>query len=294
MKILVIGAAGFVGNNVAQGLEDRHEVYRASRKPETKDNIYIDLLKPETILAALQNVQPDVIIQCAGIVENIEAASENPVFTGNLLDQVVALGTKPKIIISGSAAEYGLVDPEHIPVSEDTPLKATSIYGLSKIEETKLALKARAEHGLTVVVARIFNPIGVGMQPKFLTSRIMQQIKEIKSGERQAIEVSRLDSKRDYIDVHDLAAAFRALVEGTPEQEAYNIGSGKATTNGELIDLFLAGAELPAQPNIVETMEQPEPLVATQADITRLQQEFGWSPSVTLEVTVKEIVDAAN
>lgn len=292
MKILVIGATGFVGSNIIKVFSNEHEVYGASRNSLEKGITYIDMLKPKTIQGALKSIQPDAIVQCAGIVENIEMASQNPVFTRNLLEQIETLGMKPKIIVCGSAAEYGLVDSENIPVKETTPLNATSLYGLSKIQESTLAIKARA-NGLPVVVARIFNPLGVGMQEKFLTSKIILQIKEIKSGERQVIEVSRLDSKRDYIDVHDLARAIKMLVECNPKYEIYNIGSGKATSNGELIELFLNASNLKYKPAIIETSEQPEPTVAIQADITRLQQEFGWSPSVKLDATVKEIVNAS-
>lgn len=290
MKVLILGAEGFIGQNVAKVLEESHQVYRATQSPQTESNTYIDLLKSETIAAALELVKPDAIIQCAGIVDNTEAAEQNVTFTNNLLEQVIASGQRPKIIISGSAGEYGSVAPEDIPVKETAPLNATSMYAVAKMKEVALALKIRHSHSLSITIARIFNPIGNGMGPRFLISRILLQLSEIQSGQREAIEVNRLDAKRDYVDVRDIGTAIKYLIENDPQHDVYNIGSGKSTTNGELINLILENSKFNNRPVIKETSDQPEPLVAIQADISRLQQEFGWSPSVTLEDTVKEVI----
>lgn len=290
MRVLVLGADGFIGQNVAKVLEESHQVYRATRSPQAENNTYIDLLKPETIAAALELIKPDAIIQCAGIVDNTDAADQNVTFTNNLLEQVISSGQKPKIIISGSAGEYGNVAPEDIPVKETAPLNATSMYALAKKKEIELALKIRNSYSLPITIARIFNPIGIGMGEKFLISRILLQLSEIQSGKREAIEVNRLDAKRDYVDVRDIGTAIKCLIENDPHYDVYNIGSGKSTTNGELIDLILENSMLDNRPIIKETSDQPEILVAIQADVTRLQQEFGWWPSVTLEDTVKEVI----
>ncbi len=292
MKVLVLGADGFIGQNVARVLEVSHQVYRATRNPQTDNNTYIDLLKPETISAALELVKPDAIIQCAGIVDNSDAADQNVTFTNNLLEQIIASGQRPNIIISGSAGEFGNVAPEDIPVKETAPLNASSMYALAKKKEIELALKIRNSHSLAITIARIFNPIGIGMGEKFLISRILLQLSEIQSGKRASIEVNRLDAKRDYVDVRDIGTAIKYLIENDPQHDVYNIGSGISTTNGDLVDLIIKNSNLEFSPNIVETSEQPEQLVAIQADISRIQHEFGWSPSVTLEDTVKEIIHA--
>src|SRR5947199_333717 len=81
-------------------------------------------------------------------------------------------------------------------------------------KETAIALEYRDTHNLPVTVARIFNPIGHGMHPRFLIPQLIQQTHEILINKRAAIEVSRLNAKRDYIDVNDVATAIKTLVEG--------------------------------------------------------------------------------
>lgn len=295
MKTLVIGTTGFVGEQVREAFSADHEVHGAARnpKPESGDH-YVDLSQPETIEALLEKIRPDVIVQCAGIVENNDAVEQNPTFTKNLLEAVTKSGTHPtRVILLGSAAEYGEVEGDESPIDEKTPLRATSHYGRSKIKETEIALDFHKQ-GLPVVVARIFNPLGRHMQPRFLTSRVLQQIEEVRQGNRQAIEVSRLDAKRDYLHVRDVAQGIKAIAEGQPLEVIYNIGSGKATTNAELIKLMLEKSNLKVSPVVTETSPTPEPLFAAQADISKMQRDFNWEPTTPLTQIVDELTHATD
>lgn len=287
MRVLVIGANGFVGRGVSEALSGKHEVipsYRGSQH----DGPSIDLQDPKSIADALNEVRPDAIVDCVGIVENSDKAADNPVFTRNLLEQVAASALPIKrVVIMGSAGEYGPV--EKLPVSEDTPRRATSPYGVSKIEEVDTALDFR-EKGLPVVVARLFNPIGSGMPDRMIIPGVMRQLVEVNAGRKDTVEVGRLDAKRDYIDVADVGNAVAALLSKTPKEAVYNIGSGVSTTNRQLVELILAESGLKVQPNIVETSDTPEPLFAVQADISRLHNEFGWEPRVSIEDTVRSVI----
>jgi nucleoside-diphosphate-sugar epimerase len=293
VKILVIGANGFVGRNVSLVLSAKHDIHEAVRQLE-KGYYSVDLLDKDSIDKLLNEVKPDVVINNAGVVENSEKAMQNVAFTQNLLEVAAASELEFKrIIISGSAAVYGLVAPENIPVSETAPLNASAGYGLSKLEEEKIALDLGIKFNLPVVVVRIFNPIGAGMHERFLVPKIISQVNDFQSGVKDAIEVNRLDSERDYINVKDVASAIQAIVEGDPAETIYNVGSGKATSNGELIELILHSSNIAIRPKIVEANPEPEALVAIQADISRLSSEFGWKPINSIEDTIKEIIDAA-
>lgn len=294
MKILVIGASGFIGREVVKVVSANQDVLVADRNiNETRSSAKIDLLDKSSICRVVKKLKPQVIINCAGIVENNENASLNPTFVKNLLDGVLGSGVEvKKILLSGSAAEYGTVDEKNIPVDEDTPLKATNFYGLSKLQETALALKYIKKHKMSIVVARIFNPIGVGMHPRFLISGLIRQVQEVKRGQRTAIEVSRLDSKRDYINVGDVALALKLLAENKTTYDIYNIGSGRGTTNGEIIKIIVDYSKIDSEVKILETSKDKEPLVAIQADISRINKELNWLPTKTIENTVKEIIYA--
>jgi GDP-4-dehydro-6-deoxy-D-mannose reductase len=296
VRILVLGADGFIGSAVVTALADDNEVYRGvySAPSAGKNVVKLDLSKIETILAALDKVKPQIIINSAGVVENSEKAKLNVEFTKNLLEAIAKRGLKPiKIIICGSAAEYGQVDPSNLPVKEVTPLNAANDYGRGKLEEVKLALEYKQKHGLPIVIARIFNPIGAGMHQRMIIPGILRQVLAIKNGTADSIEVSRIDSKRDYTNVKDVAQAIRAIALGRTNYDIYNIGSGRSTSNQELIDMVLGNFNLDKSPRIVEFMDGPEPPQASRADISRIKADLGWSPKYTIEESVREIVDDA-
>jgi len=294
MKYLLIGSNGFIGKSVARVLgEAKNDLYLADRgNTDEGKNVSIDLFDKKSIENAIAKVNPDVIINLAGNVENSEKALEiNPVFTRNLLD--VILDTKndniKKIIITGSAGEYGEVKKEGS-VDENQPLLGQSFYARSKIEETSLAMDYKKKHGLPINIVRIFNPIGVGMHPRFLIPSLIRQVKEISDGQVSLISINRLDSKRDYANVRDIARAIVLISEKEKTNKTvYNLGSGKATSNKELIDIVIKACGIKKKLSIKELSDNPEPKVADMANITRIQDEFGWEPEISLENTILEI-----
>lgn len=291
MKILLFGARGFIGSALREVLAEQHEVFTATTGDvHEKNEVKADLLDVAVITRTLLDTRPDVVINCAGVVENTDRAAFNVTFTRNLLDAVIASKlTMKKILISGSAAEYGTVEDDTIAIPEDAPLHAAGAYGKSKMEEVALALQYKQKHKLPIVIARIFNPIGPGMRPKFLLPSLLAQAEKVKRGEADSMSVSRLDSIRDYCDVRDTARALQLLIEHDTEHDIYNVGSGTSTTTGELIELITKHYVI--KPRIIETADHPEPPVASKADITRLTKELGWKPVKTIEQTVEEIIN---
>lgn len=290
MKVMVLGSGGFMGSGISRSLAQDYEVVGASTRNLENESVYTNLLNIASIEAALVQVKPEVVINCAGIINNDESAQNNVLFTSNLLNAVAAVLRPRRIIIAGSASEYGVVD--RLPVNEDFPLNAVSAYARSKVDEEEEARRLSEELNLPVVVARVFNPIGLNMNPKQLLPNIISQVNEIKSGLRDVLEVSRLDSSRDYVDVRDVAGAMKVLIENDPLDDVYNIGTGISTSTRELIGLVIAASGLDFMPEVHETVDVPEQQVASKADISRMRNEFGWTPVYKLEDSIKEIVRA--
>lgn len=288
MKIIIFGADGFIGRNVFSLLSKNHEVIKAVRNIDrlSDNSIAVDLSSADSVFKVIDEIKPEVIINCAGVVGGGANTDLNFIFTKNILEQSSRVGGVKKVIISGSAGEYGQVDS--LPVSEDFPLMATSEYGLSKIKEEEFAINYGSSNDINTVVLRIFNPVGAGMADKFLLTNLIKQVRSIKSGELNNISVSRLDSRRDYVSVVDIAEAYKVVVEGNNRYNIYNIGSGKSTSNQELLDLVIKNSNLIAAPGIQETSNIPEPLMAIQADISRISSEFNWSPRQNIGILIAE------
>jgi GDP-4-dehydro-6-deoxy-D-mannose reductase len=295
MKVFIIGANGFMGRHLVEYFEKaKYQVFRVSRRPTDGTNeIFVDLLDPKTIHKALKRTKPDFIINCGGIIGSREEVKQNPTMTLNLLNEITLSGIKlRRIIILGSAAEYGAVPTGSIPVKETTALKPTSLYGESKKEEVEKAIEYAENHNLPLVVARIFNPIGTGMNPNQLIPGIINQAKKLDDLGSGSITISRLDSLRDYININDVARAIERLCKDNPKYTIYNIGSGKSTSNEEIVLATLSFMGITKKPSIVETSSEKEHHVASKADITRIKNEFGWAPHFTVKDTIKGIINA--
>jgi nucleoside-diphosphate-sugar epimerase len=298
MNVLTIGADGFIGRHVYDELKSSHVVV-AGINPNNPSEAYntsvrIDLRDKNAIDKALASCSPEVVIDCAGVVDPNAGPDDNMNLTKNILEAATDYsGGLRRVILMGSAASYGvLLSPGEVPVSEITPLRAESGYALSKRLEEEYVSDYAKTANIEVIVARLFNPIGNGMKSRFLIPNLIRQIRE---GELQKvpIEVSRLDSERDYIDVRDAAVAIKRLAETLKlRHNTYNIGSGRATSNEELVSTVMdvMGASL-GRLKLIETEPEREKLVASCADISRIQQDTGWAPSITLKETIKAMAD---
>ncbi len=295
MTILVFGAGGFIGRHVTRALKEAGHDVRASVHDGSQEAHYkTDLSNIEDISRVLLDVNPDVIVNCAGVVDNSERASLNVIFTENIFEAMgkCKLPAK-KVIVTGSAAEYGFVKEQGL-VSETTSIQPVSTYGIYKAQETKRALELGTQLGIHTIVVRLFNPLGTDMNSKMLLPSLIGQVSDIKSGTRSSLEISRLDSFRDYVDVRDVAEAYRALLEKDVEDGVYNVGSGIASSNKTLVELLLAVSGLPKTTPVQETNVEPEEPVACQADITHIHRQTGWDPEYSLKDTIEGVYDTGH
>lgn len=292
MKILVAGGDGFIGRNVARTLISQgHEVYKSSRTKEGDSFVKIDLLDSSQVTERIGDVRPEIIINCAGVVGSGADFNENVYITRNLIEAIAEVGLRlHRLVICGSAGEYGQISQDQWPVKETSSLNATNPYAISKVEEEKAALTLSAQYGIDTIVARVFNPIGADMPAKFLISNILRQIDQVKNGSTDPITVGRLDALRDYVDVADVAEALALLATRDHTYDVYNIGSGVATSTQEVVRCILEKSGLPLDTSVSETSPDPEPSVASMADITRLQEDFSWQPRISLQQTIEGVV----
>jgi GDP-4-dehydro-6-deoxy-D-mannose reductase len=189
---------------------------------------------------AIQTFRPDLVIHLAASFSGDydEAYGINVEATRGLFEVALQADPRPRIVIIGSAAEYGKVDPADNPISESRPLRPVSIYGLSKAWQTQLGYLYHVK-GLDVVTCRIFNLDGPGMSERLFIGRIQQQIAAVLAGRESRIRIGALDAVRDYIEVDTAAHQVFAIATAGQSGEVYHVASGQAVSMRELLHRYL-------------------------------------------------------
>ena len=249
MSLLVTGASGFVGSHLLDYL--RHTTgstcYGLSRRhPVDARMHFCDLDDRSRVEETVRLLKPTLIFHMAGSFSNdfVTDLQNNVIAARHLLDAVAAMELPARILLMGSAAEYGDLDPEQSPVAETQVLRPVSVYGWTKAAQTQLASLYASTFGLDVMVARSFNLLGRGVSEKLFVGNVQKQIDAVLAGERDRISVGNLDAERDYIDIADACALYHAIATRGVAGEVYNVGSGRSVSMRAVLHDMLRHAGL--------------------------------------------------
>lgn len=244
-KILLTGATGALGRATACRLNaDLIGVDVLAPSRGASENS-LDLRDGNKVTRFIERTRPDLILHLAATFSNDfdEAYTVNVAAARHILEAVAALGRQVRVVLIGSAAEYGSVIQEENPISEDRVLRPVSTYGITKAWQTELAY-LHASRGTNVVVARIFNLSGPHLSERLFVGRLHKQIDEFHRGERTQIEVGSLAAVRDYLPIDEAVTQLFAIADFGEAGEVYHIASGRPVTMRELLLRELAAHEL--------------------------------------------------
>ncbi len=240
--VLVTGANGALGRVMtAQMANEGYRVFAADRVVHGKDDIELDVCDQKKVAGVIADTKPDLLVHlAAAFTDDFEAAyALNVEATRNILNQVKAETRPIRVVLIGSAAEYGFIRSEDNPIREDHLLTPLSIYGLTKAWQSQLA-GFFASQGVDVIVARIFNLEGPDLSERLFVGRVQKQIREIQAGQRQNIEVGPLSAIRDYISLKDATRQLIAIAKHGQSGQIYHVASGNPVVMRDLLARTLA------------------------------------------------------
>jgi GDP-4-dehydro-6-deoxy-D-mannose reductase len=300
--VLVTGAAGFAGSHLIDLLaEDSTNLFAwhrpGGRRPSdaaTATWQAIDLLDPAAVRRAIASICPTVVYHCAGAahVGQSWGATEatlrlNVRGTHHLLEALRVAGLDSRVMIPSSAMIYR---PAPEALTEDHPLVPPSPYGLSKLAQEILGLRA-STGCVSVTIARAFNHLGPRQDPAFAASGFAKQIAEIEAGRGDPeVVVGNLDARRDTLDVRDTVRAYRTILCHGDPGRAYNVSSGTAIAVGEVLDMLIARARVPVRVRVDPDRFRPNDVPLLLGDSSRLRDELGWKPTVPLSQTLDDLL----
>lgn len=292
MKALITGASGFVGQELTAHLEAwGDEVIGLDRAsgadvtdPEAMRGLFTEH-RPEAVyhLAAQSHVGASWTAPQAAFRVNAEG-------TLNVLVAAREAGAE-RVLVVGSADQYGAVAPENLPLTELAPLRPLNPYAASKVAAEYLGLQAFLGTGLPVILVRPFSHTGPRQLDRFMVPALARRIATAEREGRKEIPIGSTDPVRDFSDVTDVVAAYRLLIEWGEPGEVYNVCSGTGRSVAEIADHLLSLArhaiELVPDPALMRPVEVPRLI----GDNSKLRATTGWSPAVPFEDTLAAILE---
>ncbi len=297
-KILVTGGAGFIGFHLTkklQNLTDHLTIYdnlSSGTLQNVKDVPKATFVKGDILDLPTLLGQPktDLIYHLAAQVV-VGYSMENPLADfetnakGTLHVLEKARKDDAKVVFASSAAVYG--NPTVFPTPESYGFHPFSCYGLSKVVGEEYCQVYREQYGLDIVITRFANVYGLrchGVIHDFLDKLAKNPDKlEILGTGQQC---------RDFVHVSDVVEALTMM--GTKEGingEVFNLGLGRTVSILELANLILSILNLQNRTVITTTGHSWQgDVTKIWFDISKAQKELGWTPKVTLEESIKEVI----
>lgn len=287
MQITVLGAAGFIGTNLALRLMNNpnnrlrlvdtdisyfNGVLTACGKA---DICVCDYNDSEQLRSAVEGT--DILYHLVSTVlpstsdRNIaDEITGNAVWTARLLDMCVEYKVKKVCFVSSGGTVYG--KNVICPIREDAPTNPISSYGMQKLYVEKLLYLYGYMHGLDYSVVRLANPYGPYQRPNGMTGAVTTFV--YKTLTHDDITVYGDGSViRDFIYIDDVTAAMEKIALSDSAQRIYNLGSGYGTSLKQLLsEIYGAlGIEMNVKYVTGRSFDVPE----NYLDISTYETEFG-------------------
>lgn len=298
-KVLIIGGAGFIGNNLAKKLTDiGYQVFVYDNFSSGKISnlkflsreriINGDIINYRKIANCVKKIQPNAIFHLAAI-HYIPDCNKNPQKTHrvnvggthNVLKAVSALNPKPFFIFMSSAAVYANSSGALKESNKTVPL---CIYGETKLVGEKITKQICVKNKIPFAIIRLFNVYGPNDGIPHVIPRIISQIKS----QKKNIELGNLQPKRDFIYVDDVSNALYKLLEHKPKSRIYNLGTGKVYSIKEIAELFIKflsrkSFKVFSKKNLIRKKER----LHLKADTSKIKKELGWYPKISINKGIK-------
>jgi len=258
-----------------------------------------DICREESIRQAVVQAQPDYIFHLAALASGL-AAWNNPAETIvtnilgqiNLLQAVIQAGLRPRILIVGSADEYGLVAAEDLPIRETTPLRPNNPYAVSKIAQDMLGYQYFLSHKLPIVRVRPFNHIGPRQRESFVVAAFAKQIAAAEAGKREPIvRVGNLDPQRDFSDVRDIVRGYFLAITAGELGEVYNMASERARSIRSVLEELLAMSHLPLRVETDPALFRISDMPVLVGDCRKFRERTGWRAEIPFSQSLRDTLD---
>ena len=303
MNILILGASGFIGTNLAIKLAENKndKITLVGRNIEhfldiQKFNFPNVIIKISTLdknenFSYLEG--QDVIYHLVStnvpttsnqhISQDIES---NVLFSSNLFDACVKQGVKKVVFISSGGTVYG--KEAKCPLPEDTPTNPISSYGVQKITIEKLLYLYNYMYGLDYRIVRLSNPYGPYQRPNGVLGAVTTfTYKALNGDEIQVYGDGTV--VRDFIYIEDAVRGILNIVNGDNKHHIFNLGCGYGTSIKEVLETIEQVLDIKV--NIVYLPARVVDVPVNYLDISRYEKYYGSLNPISLEEGIKKTAE---
>ncbi len=274
MRVLVTGAAGFLGREVCAALAVAgHDVVASGHDAEFP----VDFRLIELVAELFREAQPDVVVHLAGTSRPAdlgegpaELQSENIVHP--LLNVLECAGSRRVVHVS-AAAVYGAGPPD-----EAGPLRPNDLYGAARASAEALAGRRAARFEQDFLIVRPFFLLGPAMSTR---SEVGGWFADRAAG--RSLAAAGLDLPRDVLDVRDAARGVVTVLAGGAAGKAYNLCSGTHMSPRELVCRLI-----PGEFALHDTASPGRP-APTRVGASPAAAALGWAPRAPLADTLASV-----
>lgn len=310
--VLVTGAAGFGGSHLVEHLLEHREHVVALDHPRARPDhleavrdrieyLTCDLADgdAEAVRVAFGGREFKDVYHLAGLASVRRSFGEmrrtlevNALATLNLLGALLRQGQPPRLLLVGSAEQYGTSQAGEAGFSEDAAQQPVSPYALSKVWQEALGGFYSRTERWPILMTRTFNHTGPRQGPDFVCADFARQIARIELRlDPPVLRVGNLAAARDFLDVRDVVAAYRLVLERGAAGSMYNVCSGRIWSISDLLRILLGHAVIRIKVEVEVARHRPVDIPVLLGDPRRLVRETGWEPRRAMESTLNDLLE---
>jgi NAD dependent epimerase/dehydratase len=307
-RVLVTGAAGFIGSHLAEALVRSGATVRAFVRYNSRNDhgwleasstdvaneieIYRgDLVNPEAVAGAVEGCE--AVLHLGALIpipysyrHPREFVDANVVATMNVLE-AVRRNDVARLVHTSSSEVYGT--PLTVPIAETHPLRPQSPYAATKVGADQLASSYWLSFETPVVIVRPFNTFGPRQTARAVIPTIVAQALT-----RDVIELGSTDTTRDFTYVEDtVRGIMRCGAVVGAEGEVINLGTGVETSVADLVTRIAGLTDGSVEvTSVSERMRPPASEVERLVAATdKAKMLLGWRPLVDLDEGLRRTIE---
>ena len=314
-RALITGITGQDGSYLAELLLDRgyevHGTIRTTTHDVTETRIghllntdpprvklhITDLGDSQSMSRVIERAEPAEIYNLAA-QSHVRASFDQPVHTGDvtglgavrLLEAVRHIDPKIRFYQASSSEMFGSAPP---PQNESTPFHPRSPYAVAKVFAHWATVNYREAYGIHASSGILFNHESPRRGKAFVTRKITAAIPRLMSGAQKKLYLGNLDARRDWGHARDYVRAMHMMVQH-PSPLDLVIGTGESRSIRDFLDIAFGIVDLDwhAFVEIDPEFYRPSEVEYLQADAGKARDTIGWTPTISFEELVQEMVSA--